>query len=40
MRLSEIDQGVEIYINGQYYALKYNMYGEYLSKKLGIGLPK
>ena len=35
-----ISQGVEIYINGQYYALKYNVYGEYLSKKLGIGLPK
>jgi len=33
-----INQGVEIYINGQYYALKYNMYGEYLSKKLSIGL--
>jgi hypothetical protein len=35
-----INQGVEIYINGQYYALKYDMYGEYLSKKLGIGLPE
>jgi len=35
-----IDQSVEICINGQYYALKYNMYGEYLSKKLGTGLPK
>ena len=35
-----IDHSVEICINGQYYALKYNIYGEYLSKKLGIGLPK
>ena len=35
-----INEGVEIYINGQYYALKYNMYSEYLSKKLGIGLPE
>ena len=35
-----IANGVEIYVNGQYYALKYNMYGEYLSKKLGIRLPK
>lgn len=33
-----IENGVEICIHGQYYALKYNMYGEYLSKKLGIGI--
>ena len=35
-----INEGVEICIHGQYYAFKYNMYGEYLSKKLGIGLPE
>ena len=35
-----IENGLEICIHGQYYALKYDIYGEDVARKLTIGLPK